>query len=441
MPGQDSCRNEGRRKQSGIGCKIGHAVHAVFDALRYRAAPSPAATPVAKRRLQQIAAGRRFPVEHLARDEHAGPLLQHEALVDRVEWHAAGGRDRARDRRGAGQCAPARLSAMPPVASGASAPSLPLRRLLRQSDRSRRQRHSLAQHVRERLLAARRAEPAHRRLVVHVGHADRRSVSASPVCIDRLAQQRRQRIDRAAFQSAARDHGFAAHALAAKRQRDRASAAGLRSGRGRWSDHATTKPQFAGLQRRDRRCPSRARISDPAAIGAEPRPACAAERQHRRIRRRHATAPSGVSNSSAPSSSQPVQRCRSANCTPIASSRRSQARSSGDAFIAFGNTRPLEPTKVGWPSSALQSRSASGGNASIAASQMRLRRAIARQESVSASLCVRLSPPRPAIRNLRPSRRHPLIDGDRDACAAPATSAAISPAGPPPTIAAVPSCM
>ena len=54
------------------------------------------------------------------------------------------------------------------------------------------------------------------------------------------------------------------------------------------------------------------------------------------------------------------------NVTPIESSRRSQARSSGEAFIALGNTRPLEPTKVGCPSASLHCRKCSGGNAVMA---------------------------------------------------------------------------
>ena len=35
-------------------------------------------------------------------------------------------------------------------------------------------------------------------------------------------------------------------------------------------------------------------------------------------------------------------------------------------FMAAGKTRPLEPTMVGWPSPAAQSRSAAGGKASMA---------------------------------------------------------------------------
>ena len=60
-------------------------------------------------------------------------------------------------------------------------------------------------------------------------------------------------------------------------------------------------------------------------------------------------------------------RNRGFHTTPSDSRRRSQARSSGDALNAFGNTRPLLPMKVGCPSASLQARNASGGNASTAA--------------------------------------------------------------------------
>ena len=60
-----------------------------------------------------------------------------------------------------------------------------------------------------------------------------------------------------------------------------------------------------------------------------------------------------------------IQRWRVRIVTPRSSSRRSQARSSGEAFIATGNTRPLVPTKVGWPRPWHQSISAAGGKASI----------------------------------------------------------------------------
>ena len=67
-------------------------------------------------------------------------------------------------------------------------------------------------------------------------------------------------------------------------------------------------------------------------------------------------------------SSQPVQSCPACSCTPSPSSRASQLRSSGDAFIALGKTRPLDPVKLSAPSPSAQSRSACGGKARIAGS-------------------------------------------------------------------------
>ena len=81
------------------------------------------------------------------------------------------------------------------------------------------------------------------------------------------------------------------------------------------------------------------------------------------------------SNASALASSQPTQRCRSLNVTPAASSRRSQARSSGEVLNGLGNTRPLDPTNVGWPSASHQARKAAAETPrSPAAAAARLRR-------------------------------------------------------------------
>src|SRR4249919_3511780 len=43
---------------------------------------------------EQVAAGRRFPVEHLAGAEHAGARSQHQVLVKLGHSYAAGGADR-----------------------------------------------------------------------------------------------------------------------------------------------------------------------------------------------------------------------------------------------------------------------------------------------------------------------------------------------------------
>src|SRR4051812_20558490 len=53
--------------------------------------------------LQQVAAGWRFPVEHLAGRKRARAALEHEMLVELVERNPAGGRDRARERRRGGE--------------------------------------------------------------------------------------------------------------------------------------------------------------------------------------------------------------------------------------------------------------------------------------------------------------------------------------------------
>ncbi len=57
---------------------------------------------------------------------------------------------------------------------------------------------------------------------------------------------------------------------------------------------------------------------------------------------------SGVANTAA-SPSQPVQRQRRVSRTPLASSCASHARRSGEAFIATGKTRPVEPVKTSCP--------------------------------------------------------------------------------------------
>ena len=66
--------------------------------------------------------------------------------------------------------------------------------------------------------------------------------------------------------------------------------------------------------------------------------------------------------------------------TPRLPSRSSQVRSSGEVLSDAGNTRPLEPTKVGWPRLSLQARNAAGGNASIAARNSGSHVAVAAEE-------------------------------------------------------------
>ncbi len=124
------------------------------------------------------------------------------------------------------------------------------------------------------------------------------------------------------------------------------------------SDQAVVKPQFAGRSGATRPGgnartqapsePSRGQDAPPSASTTGP------------------AAAAGGSNTGAPAASQPSQRCRGWKRTPAAARRASQARSSGDAFIATGNTRPLLPVKVGCPSAAHQSRRAAGGKAAMA---------------------------------------------------------------------------
>src|SRR5262249_13224220 len=130
------------------------------------------------------------------------------------------------------------------------------------------------------------------------------------------------------------------------------------------SDQATVNPQLAGasgavftpaacsVSTHSPPDPSRGQLAPPSASTVASASAV--------------TRPSGAPNTARPDSSQPVQKCRGLKTTPRPSSRRSQARRSGDDFIAFGNTRPLLPTKVGCPSPFDQARSVPGGNASIA---------------------------------------------------------------------------
>ena len=79
---------------------------------------------------------------------------------------------------------------------------------MQQADRDRRERHGLAQESRERLLAARRGQPA-----LELGRSD----IGTQIDVehgfatrgDRLAQRPRQRVNGAALEPAARDDGLA----------------------------------------------------------------------------------------------------------------------------------------------------------------------------------------------------------------------------------------
>ena len=188
-----------------------------------------------------------------------------------------------------------------------------------------------------------------------------------------------------------------------------ASAACRRSGRADAADQSTRKPQLAG--RNGATAPGRSR---PAGVGAKPRPGRAAERQDGDVAGRIGRP--AVSKRSAPSASQPVQRCRACSRTPRSPSRRSQARSSGEAFIAAGNTRPLVPTKVGWPRPWHHAISASGGNARmIGSSQSRARRRSATGRHRQAVRHGSGSAAAPRHQQLAAGRGHVVVDCDTQA--------------------------
>ena len=72
-----------------------------YDFDSHFSAPLPRRDSRRERRLQQIAAGRGFPVQHLAGRKHAGQAAEHEIVVEFIEGDSARGRDRARNRRDA----------------------------------------------------------------------------------------------------------------------------------------------------------------------------------------------------------------------------------------------------------------------------------------------------------------------------------------------------
>ncbi len=90
--------------------------------------------------------------------------------------------------------------------------------LLQQADADRRHLRRLAQKVRQRLLAAHARESRRQRSRVEVG-PQRDHQRCLPQPKHRLAQLRRQRIDGAALDTAARDRGFAAHRMRTDCQR------------------------------------------------------------------------------------------------------------------------------------------------------------------------------------------------------------------------------
>ena len=89
--------------------------------------------------------------------------------------------------------------------------------------------------------------------------------------------------------------------------------------------------------------------------------------------------------------------------TPCSASRSSHARSSGEAFIALGNTRPEDPTNVSLPSPAAHSRTAALSNAARIGSKNARAAPNREKKSPIASAWVRFNPDLPAINSLRPT--------------------------------------
>jgi len=139
------------------------------------------------------------------------------------------------------------------------------------------------------------------------------------------------------------------------------------------------------------------------------------------------------------SPAQPRQRQPVLIRTPCDSSRRSHDLSNGVARNDSGNTRPLEPIQVGSPRVAHHSLRSDGPNLRSAGSNLWLAGPYRDSSLSNGSLWVMLSPPRPASCNLRPDERMCSTTSTRSPAAA-RCSAAMSPAGPPPTTNAVRLC-
>ena len=130
------------------------------------------------------------------------------------------------------------------------------------------------------------------------------------------------------------------------------------------SDQSTSKPQLAGTNGRTSNPraanTSHQRASEPS-LGHDAPPSAKTYASKRSGMR----TPVASAMIGAPASSKPLKEWRARKRTPIPSKRRKMARSNGEALKLFGNTRPLEPAKVGSPSSSLQARSISGVKAAM----------------------------------------------------------------------------
>src|ERR1700722_2070170 len=237
--------------------------------------------------LQQIAAGRRLPVDHLAGNEDARALPQHEVLVDLIPRDAAGGRDRPGDRSGSDETKWAGLDMFRErLAFGKRS------RLAQDVDRGRRKAGAFAQE-RGHGLAGLALQPRRKIGLAEVGlEVDiyrRRSIDC-----DRIPKRGGERVDRAAFEAGARDHRLAANAHPGVRKRYIFE---WRAGEGfpYLRRPVDEEAAIGGLQRRNRDSLG-AKSRDPTAVRPEARPRGSAEREndrrrlHARLaRRRHET--------------------------------------------------------------------------------------------------------------------------------------------------------
>ena len=201
------------------------------------------------------------------------------------------------------------------------------------------------------MLAFRRRQP---RDQIFMSRSGRRATCSALAPSWIASRNRRQRIDRAALDAGAGNDGFSPHGVRAQRQRYalerltfKAVAKNVGPGDGE-SAIGRSQRRYARLSR----SASTQAPSEPSR-GQLPPPSASTVALHSTAR-----CPSGVSKRRR--RSRPI---RSSDAQRELHAHRIQppqpARSSGDALNAFGNTRPLEPTKVCWPSASLQSRSAS----------------------------------------------------------------------------------
>src|ERR1700722_18796277 len=237
--------------------------------------------------LQQIAAGRRLPIDHLAGNEDARALPQHEVLVDLTPRDAAGGRDRPGDRSGSDETKGAGLDMLRErLAFGKRSP------FAQDVHRGRRKAGAFAQE-RGQGLAGLALQPRRKLGFTEVGLEVDRYRRRSLNC-DRFPKRGGERVDRAAFEAGARDHRLAANARLRVRKRyifKRRASEGFPYSR----RPVDEKAAIGGLQRRN--CDSlSAKRLDPRAVRPEARPRGAAERENDRCRlnallarRRHET--------------------------------------------------------------------------------------------------------------------------------------------------------